>query len=76
MGFWKKFLGFRADNILTRKFKFFVGGQQIEVDQNGYDYKCRYSDRAFKMLISFSNHISKAYNGKSELYRKKLKFKE
>lgn len=53
-----------------------VLGQQIEVDQNGYDYKCRYCDRAFKKSVSLGGHISKAHNGKSELYKKKMEIRE
>ena len=40
-----------------------------------YDYKCRYCDRSFRKSVSLGGHISKAHNGKSDLYKKKMEIR-
>ena len=47
-----------------------------ENDVNNYEYKCRYCDRAFKKSVSLGGHISKAHNGKSDLYKKKMEIRD
>ena len=46
-------------------------GQESE-----YSYKCRYCDRTFKKSVSLGGHISKAHNGKSDHYKKKMEIRE
>ena len=41
-----------------------------------YIYKCRYCERTFKKSVSLGGHISKAHNGKSDNYKKKMEIRE
>ena len=41
-----------------------------------YIYKCRYCDRCFKKSVSLGGHISKAHNGQSDHYKKKMEIRE
>ena len=47
-----------------------------EDPENEYAYKCRYCDRTFKKSVSLGGHISKAHNGKSDNYKKKMEIRE
>ena len=44
--------------------------------ESEYSYKCRYCDRCFKKSVSLGGHISKAHNGKSDHYKKKMEIRE
>ena len=45
------------------------------MEDPNYVYKCRYCDRAFKKSVSLGGHISKAHNGKSDLYKRKMEIR-
>ena len=47
-----------------------------EDPESEYPYKCRYCDRCFKKSVSLGGHISKAHNGKSDNYKKKMEIRE
>ena len=48
----------------------------IEDPESEYPYKCGYCDRSFKKSVSLGGHISKAHNGKSDHYKKKMEIRE
>ena len=47
-----------------------------EDPESEYAYKCKYCDRTFKKSVSLGGHISKAHNGKSDNYKKKMEIRE
>ena len=51
-------------------------GDDDKAEDLNYDYKCRYCDRSFKKSVSLGGHISKAHNGKSDLYKKKMEIRQ
>ena len=51
-------------------------GDDDKAEDLDYDYKCRYCDRSFKKSVSLGGHISKAHNGKSDLYKKKMEIRQ
>ena len=51
-------------------------GDDDKGEDLNYDYKCRYCDRSFKKSVSLGGHISKAHNGKSDLYKKKMEIRQ
>ena len=47
-----------------------------EDPESEYPYQCRYCNRCFKKSVSLGGHISKAHNGKSDHYKKKMEIRE
>ena len=47
-----------------------------EDPESEYPYKCKYCERTFKKSVSLGGHISKAHNGKSDNYKKKMEIRE
>ena len=47
-----------------------------ENPESEYPYKCKYCERTFKKSVSLGGHISKAHNGQSDNYKKKMEIRE
>ena len=64
----------RKAKTISKKNKL-LGGDDENLEDPNYVYKCRYCDRAFKKSVSLGGHISKAHNGKSDLYKRKMEIR-